>query len=365
MNKEPAHKTASYRIPCYDMARALGIMLVVFGHALQPDTYPRAIIYSFHIPLFFFISGAVMKPIKMGGDIRKRLYLACFAERKLFITYIFYSICFILFDIVIRIFTLRQMKPIDIFGDIYQTISCYGINVLWFIITLALTKVLVRLSYINNLYYFITTIIWFLIFASLGNIYTTYLSQSIHHFISYFINAFFLTNTMFPFVALGYYLRSIIPNAIQEWSFALPFLLLINIVLCFQFGCIDYHMLHTAFPPLSFLLAITGILGTLGIGDILSKIPLINSTLKWYSNNSLLIMVTHEYPLIKPLIVVPILNILCPEFADYTLIQVIALLFFEIPLCLLLAPITNRCINYFTKRIDKKYTTQHQLEILK
>jgi fucose 4-O-acetylase-like acetyltransferase len=49
----------SKRIEYLDIARGIGILLVVLGHndlgALSP--FSRQVIYSFHIPLFFFLSG--------------------------------------------------------------------------------------------------------------------------------------------------------------------------------------------------------------------------------------------------------------------------------------------------------------------
>lgn len=52
----------------FDNARAILILLVVFGHMLQPytsgDKYLSAlylVIYSFHMPTFLFISGYFAK----------------------------------------------------------------------------------------------------------------------------------------------------------------------------------------------------------------------------------------------------------------------------------------------------------------
>lgn len=39
-----------------DIAKGIGIVLVVMGHACCPKI-PHGIIYSFHMPLFFFLSG--------------------------------------------------------------------------------------------------------------------------------------------------------------------------------------------------------------------------------------------------------------------------------------------------------------------
>ena len=50
-----------------DIAKGLGLVLVFVGHAIQmvPDHYAQSLfawIYSFHMPLFFMLSGAVMAP---------------------------------------------------------------------------------------------------------------------------------------------------------------------------------------------------------------------------------------------------------------------------------------------------------------
>lgn len=59
-----------------DIAKGIGIILVFLGHFNIPDTL-RAEIYTFHIPLFFFLSGVVFnghKPInRFLGDEAKRM----------------------------------------------------------------------------------------------------------------------------------------------------------------------------------------------------------------------------------------------------------------------------------------------------
>ncbi|WP_394789909.1 acyltransferase family protein [Rhodoferax sp.] len=44
-----------------DNARSIGVFLIVLGHALGVSDQVILWIYSFHVPLFFFISGAVVK----------------------------------------------------------------------------------------------------------------------------------------------------------------------------------------------------------------------------------------------------------------------------------------------------------------
>lgn len=84
----------SRRIVAYDMAKGIGIILVVIGHALTMGEYARAFVYSFHMPLFFIISGAVMKPVELHElPPLKRLGKTILLERRLLAYYFFYSIC--------------------------------------------------------------------------------------------------------------------------------------------------------------------------------------------------------------------------------------------------------------------------------
>ena len=48
------------RLTYIDTMKAIGIALIVFGHAPGLDASLKAFIYSFHMPLFFFISGVLL-----------------------------------------------------------------------------------------------------------------------------------------------------------------------------------------------------------------------------------------------------------------------------------------------------------------
>ena len=62
--KEKRYKMGKERIVFVDYARALGIFLVVFAHCLQKYCdgmdFSNHFIYSFHMPLFFVISGFLL-----------------------------------------------------------------------------------------------------------------------------------------------------------------------------------------------------------------------------------------------------------------------------------------------------------------
>ena len=74
------------------IAKAIGIILMVIGHAGCPD-FLHNLIYQFHIPLFFFFSGFCFKD-KYLSDLRT------YASRRvtgIYLPYVKYAILFLLF----------------------------------------------------------------------------------------------------------------------------------------------------------------------------------------------------------------------------------------------------------------------------
>lgn len=81
------------RNPLYDIARGLGIILVVYGHS--GIEWGHYIIYMFHMPLFFFISGCLYYPKRVGVGLKKKII----ALGK---PYIFFYIFAIVVDLLIN-----------------------------------------------------------------------------------------------------------------------------------------------------------------------------------------------------------------------------------------------------------------------
>ena len=61
------------RIHWIDMAKAIAIILVVIGHTVKFGTLPRNFIFSFHMPLFFILSGYTMHLAANKTDLVKHL----------------------------------------------------------------------------------------------------------------------------------------------------------------------------------------------------------------------------------------------------------------------------------------------------
>lgn len=129
------------RIGAIDTAKGIGILLVIIGHTLYSDNPIRIFIYTFHMPMFFILTGAVMKN---PGDRQKSILKDFLEERKLIVSYYFYSISLIIFDIVLHCLGRSKVDFNELDWYIYQTLTFYGISVLWFLATLILAKVLVK-----------------------------------------------------------------------------------------------------------------------------------------------------------------------------------------------------------------------------
>jgi len=136
------------RISWIDVARGIGIILVIHGHSLSSESY-RHLIYAFHMPLFFFISGLVFNYIRndnLGLVIKK-------SAKGILVPYVGFA----LFTYLIWLFQNNAFLSFDfsaflnhMTGIIYGNSNRLFFNiVLWFLPVLFVTKVL--FSFISKL----------------------------------------------------------------------------------------------------------------------------------------------------------------------------------------------------------------------
>lgn len=133
-------------LPYLDIAKGIGIILVVVGHCIPDATsaggisddclrWVDSVIYSFHMPLFFFISGYLAAPRTANFSVRELLKKRV---SRLLIPYFFVGLCYMPFKLVLSAFA---NKPYDI-GNLWQIVL--GVNPmgeLWFLYVLFLCTV--------------------------------------------------------------------------------------------------------------------------------------------------------------------------------------------------------------------------------
>lgn len=87
-----------------DIAKGIGIILVIMGHANCPNL-PHGIIYSFHMPLFFFLSGLF---ISRQCENNFRIYLKK-NFKSLLLPYFYFNIISIAFYYTMSIMFHKEL----------------------------------------------------------------------------------------------------------------------------------------------------------------------------------------------------------------------------------------------------------------
>ena len=81
------------RLRYIDIAKAIGIVLVIVGHITVTGTLGKRFIYAFHMPLFFVLSGMLLC-LKSFGDIGSWSELILKRAKRLLIPYFIWAMIY-------------------------------------------------------------------------------------------------------------------------------------------------------------------------------------------------------------------------------------------------------------------------------
>lgn len=133
------------RIQYLDIAKGFGIILVVYGHLLRRQSIFETIkdysiyIYSFHMALFFFISGICLFLKFNDSDKDFSIKKECISlTKKLFVPYVIWSIIYIFFSKSVGEAFITKVKYVYTF---------HGIAPVWFLGTLFFCELCFLLLY--------------------------------------------------------------------------------------------------------------------------------------------------------------------------------------------------------------------------
>ena len=195
-------KTRYYQI---DYAKAIGIFLVIIGHIIfhkeKPDSYLvniQTFIYSFHIPLFFILSGlGIGLKYQSAYSLLNKKDEVINIFKRLLLPYFIWSLIYIIFSIIFIINASPDLLPKLLFEKFYSTICLYGISPLWFLSNLFISLVIFY-SFLFTKFQITYTTISHTIFIIITFILSFYINKL---FIPYPFN----TNTLYlyPIVTLS------------------------------------------------------------------------------------------------------------------------------------------------------------------
>lgn len=311
-----------------DIAKGIGIILVFLGHFDIPNIL-RVEIYTFHIPLFFFLSGVVFnsdKPIKRFlGDEAKRMIVPyyCWA--------FFY---FVLFKLLVQIV---RGQSVNIGKDVYTYLTMGRKDTIWFLSALLFVQVMayIFLRLVKNN----KALLMFFALLLFSICYLFFYKRGIHNF---WINADAAMMAM-PFFALGYnyrYYRVDIEAKLLHggWSY---WILIITLFLAnIGLGYLNYHLTGVQVdmfgnnygnPLLMLLSACSGIAAV-----VLLSYRLNVRWIAYVGKNSMVYFIAHQsfYAVVDPYLLrilgIHIKNALLLQWTNVVVMVIVCILLFSL-----------------------------------
>lgn len=266
-----------------DVFKGIGIFFVVLGHLSKNHDLVNYV-YSFHMPLFFVVSGVFFNPYKYqkGKELLKSRF------RTLLLPYlIFYLILYLYWLFVERNFRGQELDWwIPITGLLYATPykgSMFSAGPLWFLPCLFMTEVLYFYSYKffkNKVYVLLFTILLFFLGANAARLNLLWLpfafSQSC--------------------IAVYYYGLGVLGASLfkknRKWYFNLvgSFVLLLIHLLYFSYGKISIYSCEIGNVFFDIWFPIVPILGYFLFANLLQG----NKLLQYIGLNTLIVIPFHE-----------------------------------------------------------------------
>ena len=120
-----------------DMAKGIGIILVVLGHIVYTEPHIMVWISSFHMPLFFVVAGVIMA--LSGGEISDLRFEIGKRAKGLLVPYLWFSLIDFILDIGNVL--LGKIDVHTFLVNIISSVTFYGKSVLWFLVALFLAQV--------------------------------------------------------------------------------------------------------------------------------------------------------------------------------------------------------------------------------
>ena len=286
------------RLDYLDVLKGIGILLVIFGHLMEPPEFPRILIYSFHMPLFLIVSGFFMKERdKFLPQLLKfftKLYVPflIFISADFLLSFIYYSIK--LGKPVINILPLYLKALVGL---------SYGYDLpIWFLFSLFVIKSVIQLvlmiknksvRYVVLLTLMAAGIVYISIFQSFN--------VSNRHLPIYGIMPSMI------FVILGYFLKRLIPVPMKIFTgkdrtskLVLTLLMIVGAIVMVPLNMINGYVEIYGCQfgnPLLFLIG--GLLGTfvfLTLSSLIAvNLPSISNRLVFFGTQSLKFQVLHYY----------------------------------------------------------------------
>ncbi len=293
--------TDTKRISYLDMARGIGMVLVVMGHVTYINSALRHFITAFHMPLFFLISGILLEIKKEEENnysclFRKKL-------QRIMIPYVVFSLAsFVVESTRIWIKGLDEWNVV--LRQLFQSCCLQGVSTLWFLPALLVSELLFigirkKTNHIGTILITIGIVVGCYLLNDYEQVFYQYHAVSrfyrlLHDVCSMIIRNLFCVG----FICMGYYLsrwlmkktKSCLQDVISLLIFAI-----IGYVAIQNGGAADLRFMQIGSLLMYMLGAIGGGMTIILLCKCLQGVLYspFRRAMEFYGSNSLIIMVTH------------------------------------------------------------------------
>lgn len=271
------------RLDYIDSAKGIGILFVLIGHLCSLKFGLGQYLYSFHMPLFFIISGFLLFYNDSWRDMSgKDIFIK--KMKSLFYPYVVFSILALIY-----IYFAKNAGFID---GIRAFISLDGIGALWFLPSLLIAELvfIYIMKYLDKFHLICLFII--LVLTTLISMWGADLSYFTLTGVNKYLGLSIINRSLIAciFIAIGYYLSSF-KSRINKNKLIMIAVVCFIINLClFRYNLANLHYSAIGNPILYYVNALTGSFAYIGIAELcFAKVKL----LIFYGKNSLILFVTH------------------------------------------------------------------------
>lgn len=274
------------RIEWIDIAKGIGIIFVMIGHCVYFGGGIHNFIFSWHMPMFFILSGFVFVIEDKKKIVKRKM-------KTLLLPYVLFSCIGLCITLIIPAWRNKYGLKAFIY-DVYMASPDYAnVSSIWFLVCL-----------------FITTIL-FVFLSQISNKYISYIGISVCALLGFCFsysrfNIPYLPGKRLPwnidvalvsvlFFAIGYYIKNYtfeIVSKYQQCKIVLKFIIILVVFtvsvigVCLN-GRVNLHGLTFQNPILYIINAMSGTALIILISIILSDMRKVKKLFLWYGRNSL------------------------------------------------------------------------------
>ena len=271
------------RVEWIDLAKGIGIICVVFGHTVIPYI-PAYIIYPFHVPLFFMLSGFCFRKKEnesFGDFVLKKI-------KSLLVPYAFFSLIWIIYESIV--YTINNGFSFSfLINETVLYIKQDHLHAIWFITCIFLVELLA----------------YFIVFVCKDKNYLLILSASLFVLLTYFYKTFIdvrlfwnaeIVLPAMPFFLFGYVVKRQkgLFEKLTNWKLIPAYFVLYVVIgflnIKFTGQSVDMYSNSYGNILLFYFAALLGTFFVVSISKAINKIGFIN----YIGKNSLIIFSLHQ-----------------------------------------------------------------------